>query len=674
MQTQQQRQLQCANPPDRSAEIVPAEGPSQPFDLSIGTGDNANLAYGLPLFPLIGAARAGISNTSRSNTIVDFEFTIVFSRTKFHSYYSYLMGALGPAISFELPATVTLTNLPAGEGQIAAALGSKQQVVAGLLIGIAAGAGFTLTQQFYLPEKWYSPWKLTWQTVFDLNKSFQVDILTLLLKLIEKLIGRGVSKGTISNATQSKLKNYLYYGNLAAQAFSFYDVNYDGFGPNTIAQVFPSVTVPIDLVTAIPALRAFVAGLSRLCGRMEFGPQFTVLMPLGLELNSFKLRGAQGGQTDATYGPISYQGRTAIAKGTGFITTPDRFTTNVTYTSRFTVGLSFFFRITLCKLFTYQWTSGSLDLLALLNLPVPSRDVTGSVSTAVQSGCVLIPQMTLNFINLKNDPYYPILEANTAIAGLSVKIEIRLDTKWAGPDTYISLTISPQVSGFPSLVPIHKGDDQVLFEHTFQNQCIVSGDPNHPDLLIPPTATSPYQSYLITAKINATDPAQPCADWEVAAPVKLINRVMFIGLDDTDKLNTPGDGPAYNTKAGAQMNADPSRNPTNTNNYARVIYGFPFATGTGPLQGVPVRVYLLDETRKPVGAHLKITFDSGATAVLTQPATLNVPLTASNSYFNLEWVKSSPEDINFSALFILMIDGGCGFGQVEFWVNAWNWA
>src|SRR5215469_15975845 len=134
MQTEQPLQLQCANPPARLAEIVTTGQQLQPFSILIGTGDSANLAYGLPLFPLIGAARAGISNTSRSNTIVDFEFTIVFSRTKFHSYYSYLMGALGPAISFELSATVTLTNLPAGEGEIAAALGPKQQIVAGLLI------------------------------------------------------------------------------------------------------------------------------------------------------------------------------------------------------------------------------------------------------------------------------------------------------------------------------------------------------------------------------------------------------------------------------------------------------------------------------------------------------------------------------------------------------------
>jgi hypothetical protein len=677
MQTDQQLQLRCANPPARLAGVVPAEGALQPFDLSIGTGDNANLAYGLPLFPLIGAARAGISNTSRSNTILDFEFTILFSRTKFHSYYTYLMGALGPAISFELPATVTLTNLPLSEGGgglVQAALGPNQQVVAGLLIGIAAGAGFTLTQQLYLPQNWYSPWKFTWQTVFQLNESFETDILTLLLTLIEKLIGSGVSKGTISKATGSKLNNYLFYGKLAAQAFAFYDVNDVGFGPNAIAPAAPSITIPIDLVSMIPGLRNFVKALGKLVGQLEFGPQFSVLMPLGLELNDFELRGAQGGQTTATYGPISYQGRTAIAKGTEkFTTTPDRFKTNVTYTARFTVALSFFFKITLCKLYSYQWTSGSLDLLALLNLPIPSSAVKGSVTTAVQSGCVLIPQMTLNFLS-DQDPTQGNPGENTALAGTPVKVFISLGQSWAGPDTDISLTISPQVSGFPSLVPIHRGDVSVVFTYTFQNQCIVSGDPDHPDLLIPPTTPSPYQSYLVTAKINAADPAQPCADWEVAAPVKLINRVMFVSLDDFDKLNTPGDGPAYLPTAGAQMNADISRKPRDIYNYAKVGYSFPFAAGAGPLQGVPVRVYLLDETRKPVGAQLKITFDSGATAVLTQPATLSVPLYNTKRFFNLEWVQASPEDVNFSALFILVIDGGCGFGQAEFWVNAWNWA
>jgi hypothetical protein len=680
MQTKQQLQLRGANSPARPghlAEIMQNEQQLQlqPFSLSIGTGDKANLAYGLPLFPLIGAARAGISSTSRSNPIVDFEFTILFSRTKFHSYYTYLMGALGPAISFELPANVTLTNVKEG-GQVAAALGPNQQVVAGLVIGIAAGAGFTLTQQLYLPENWYSPWKFTWQTVFQLNQDFETDILTLLFNLIKLLIGAGVSQGTISKATQSKVNNYLSYGELAAKAFAFYYVNDDGFGPNKIAPAAPSLTIPIDLVSAIPVLKPFVEGLSKLKGEMQFGPQFTVLMPLGLELNNFVLRGAQGGQSEATYGPISYTGKTAIAQGPlGFTTTPDRFKTEVTYTARFTVALSFFFRISLCKLFSYQWTSGSLDLLALLNLPIPSKAVTGSVTTVVASGCELIPQMALNFNTDVRDPFYPPIEMNTALAGVPVNVRIGLQESWAGQATYISITISPPVSGFPSTVPVAKGDTVVGFAYTFQNRCIVSGDPNHPDLLIPPTTASPYQSYLVTAKIDAADPAQPCADWEVTAPVKVINRVMRIDLDPYDQLNTLGDAPAYNPHAGAQMNADPTRKPYDINNYAKVIYLFPFATGTGPFEGVPVDIYLLDETRKPVvGAHLRITFDSGATAVLTQPARLSVPLYDTYRRFRLEWVKASPEDVNFSSLFILVIDGGCQFGQVEFWINAWNWA
>ena len=688
METEQQLQLVRANPhacPSHLAEIIQAEQELQsaPFSISIGTGDMANLAYGLPLFPTIGASRAAITSNSRSNSIVDFEFTILFSRTKFHSYYSYFMGVLGPAIAFDLPASVALTNVSGGSGQVAATL-SNQQVVAGLLIGIAAGAGFTLTQQLYLPENWYSPWKFTWQQVFELNKSFEVDILSLLFKLIEKLIGLSVSKGTISKATGSKLNRYLNYGKATAEAIEFVDINNNGFGPNNIVTAAPNLTVPIDLVTAIPELKPFVEGLSRLVGQMEFGPQFTVAMPVDLKLNDFVLRGAQGGASEATYGPIRYTGNTAVANGPGFINTPGRFTTKVTYTTRFTVALSFFFKISLCKLYSYQWTSGSLDLLALLNLPIPSTEVTGRVSTQVATGCVLIPQMTLNFVNGFVDPYYGKPPENTALVGLPVKVSILLDQPWGGQDTDVAITISPQVSGFPSSMRIARGQEEVQFRYTFPQQCIVSGDPKQP-YLIPPTYASPYQSYLVTAKIIASDPAQPCADFEVAAPVKVTNRVIQVGLELRNQMNTKGPAPAYYGRAGGQMNADPSRKPTNVYNYAQVTYGFPFAAGTGPVENVPVDVYLLgggdekDEMRKPIGAHLKITFDSGATAVLTQPARLNVPLYPyplngePGRTFQLEWTDASPEDVNFSSLFILVINGGCGFGQAEFWVNAWNW-
>src|SRR5690242_554972 len=170
-------------------------------NLHIGTGEGANLAYGLPLFPGIGSARAGISNTDRSVSLLDFELTILFSRTKFHSFYTYLMGVLGPAIAFDLPANVTLTNVN-GQGEVDAALQSNQNVVAGFGCGLAAGAGFSLFQQFYLPEKWYSPWKLAWKTALDLTVQVNIDVIQLLLLLIKALIGIGNYLEKIEGATK----------------------------------------------------------------------------------------------------------------------------------------------------------------------------------------------------------------------------------------------------------------------------------------------------------------------------------------------------------------------------------------------------------------------------------------------------------------------------------------
>src|SRR5262244_3043620 len=144
--------------------------------ISIGTGDGTNLAYGLPLFPVIGTARAGISNTSLSAPILDFELLVLFSRFKLHSYWIYLMGVLGPSIAFDLPAGITLSNLPDGHGQVQATLGSGQEILAGFGCGLAAGAGFSLAQQFYLPDKWYSPWKGSWKDALNLNVEFNIDV------------------------------------------------------------------------------------------------------------------------------------------------------------------------------------------------------------------------------------------------------------------------------------------------------------------------------------------------------------------------------------------------------------------------------------------------------------------------------------------------------------------
>ena len=104
------------------------ETPTPSSGLTIGTGDNANLAYGLPLFPAIGSARDE-SRTPEFGTLLDFEITILFLESNSTLFITFLMGVLGPAIAFNLPADVTFANLFPNYGEVAAAL-YNQNVVA----------------------------------------------------------------------------------------------------------------------------------------------------------------------------------------------------------------------------------------------------------------------------------------------------------------------------------------------------------------------------------------------------------------------------------------------------------------------------------------------------------------------------------------------------------------
>ncbi|MBV8069159.1 MAG: hypothetical protein JO270_04590 [Acidobacteriaceae bacterium] len=647
--------------------------------IHIGTGDGTNLAYGLPLFPVIGTARAGISNTSLSGPILDFELLVLFSRFKLHSYWIYLMGVLGPSIAFDLPASVLLSNLPSGEGQVQATLYSDQEILAGFGCGLAAGAGFSLAQQFYLPDKWYSPWKGSWKNALNLNVEFNIDVIQVLLYLIQALLGSKAEAKKIPADKAKKFDKYLTVGTVAAQAFSFFGGNNGKrFGPDKDVTATAQFVIPIDFFSFIPILKAFNKGLNKIVGSIQFGTQFRVLMPVTLTLDSFEVTSQDktGKDISATYKPITYSGSVATAKGPSFPGTadPKRLTTHVTYTTAFTIALEFCFRITICKLLDRNIVLYSLDLLELMRLPRPSVTVAGSVSTDLLTGCALLPQMTLTFMS-GPDPHYP-LPDNTVVTDVKFKAFIVFGAPWEGKDNVdCMIETNPEIKGFPTSVKVRTGASDASFEYMFENGRIPTGDPNNPDSTAPPSATAPYATYVVRASLPP-DPSQPCLDWEVTVPVTVLNRSLFTGFYD----GTQAMGPPYNEAAGgAELNADPSKatGGAKVATYVVAKYEFPYAPGSTQANQVDINMYLLDADRNlHKGSDVAVTFDSGATANLSSPATVKVPLAmlgSAGTTFRLEWRSKGPET-NYSSLFFLVLNGGGIYGQSEFWLHVWNWS
>ena len=605
--------------PDPTPPVLGATPITLPatFTFPIGTGSDANLMDGLPLSPKLGTSRAGISSEGSSDLIFNQAVTIAFSRLLGYAYYEFFMGVVGPSVAFVFDeAQVTISN-PANttQGQIRVQL-SDQTMQAGLVAGMVFGGGVNITEQLYLPSSWKSPWKFTWHTVFQANLAFEIDFLALFLELIEYLLHTGAADGLISHDTANTVSPFIK----GRESFNFSAYSTDSFGASLHdITAYPQMQLPINLADFSPILATFVKLLEKVKGDLAFGPGLFVVMPVQLGITGFTVEGGQGDNSSADYSSLHFNDG-GIITATGpkaFTTKPTKFTTNVSYTSSFTLGVSCMFSISACKIFNLTLNTGTLDILTLLGIPLPSLPtVASSVSTSVGNTCVLEPTMSLLVTPAQTDPSDPTL----LLPGVAALVEVLLSSNWTGPDTQISLTINPSVSGFPSQVMMLHNSMSAEFLLTLYNQCVYTGDPDNPGAKGSPTPTSPYQSFSITAKLPP-DASQPCKDFEVTTSVKLKNTVIIPKLAS----GTPGDAPVWNPGVGGgQLNANSAFAPSMANNIEISFY-FPQPLPNPPAS-IPVVMTLYNEQRMlHVGSNVRVTLSSGGSAVLNPSATFTIP-------------------------------------------------
>lgn len=638
-------------------------------NITIGTSGGAGdlpLAQGLPLFPKLGAARAGTSATSQYHELFDYGATVLFWRIKTSAYYTFFVGFVGPAVAFRFGADVTLANVGSG-GQVTVNM-TNQQMVAGLETGLAVGGGISLKQDLYLPSSWYSPWKFAWKTVLDITVQFELDILQLLFEFISYLLTTGAADGHWQQDTTAPFARLFN----SLSTFKMLGSTNDEIGRDRSLTATAGFTLPINLVNAFAPLRAFAKALEKIKGQLSFGPALGFGIPVDLGLQSFTVYGGQGPGTTANYGSLTYNDNGVVATGpTPFSNTANatKLTTHVSYTSSFTVVLSCSFSISVCKLFSLSLSVPSLDLLNLLGLPKPPlATVDGEVSTDLTSGCVLIPQMTLNF----NPPS----GQQDIRAGVPFLAEVLLSEPWQDPATTIVLKVEPNdppLPGFPSSLPLLQGSQSAEFKYTFPNRCLLSGDdPENPNATEAPTPIVPYSTYSVTASIPSVNSG--CRIYEVTAALKVLNNVIDVKLWN----GVAGDAPAWNLAGGAQLNGDTNLAPLDVPNYAECQYSFNYASGQAP-GSASMKLALYDDQRQlHTSSRVRILFQSGADTTISPMnpmPTLTVPIPPNTApqIVRVEWLSPGPH-VNYPVRFYLTFDAGCAYGRTEFWLNVWNWS
>jgi hypothetical protein len=630
---------------------------TNPFNIPIGTSDPVNLCQGLPLFSF-GTARAGVAATSRSYKLIDVSATILVTRLKVSSYASFYYGICGPAIAFLSRNVDVLRTNSGGKGELTLTFNEGLLMEAGMFAGCAAGAGLTLALQVYKPDPWYKPWSVGWRDAFTVDIDVTVDLLLLLRQLIFR-----TAKGSFTQDSQNRLGS-------VGPASTFLLVDSEG-SSNTVEPdltATPEIILPINLANYFPPLIAVNVALSKVGGELCVGPALNLQFPVTFNFDHFTVVGGLEGAMSADYGHVRYvNGNQVSATGNTQFNTgvkPSRVTTYVTYQTSFTVSLSFHFRVTLAKFFNFEVNLRSLSLAQLLfgagasDQPTRRSDY---ISTSVEGGCVLTPNMTLTFTG----PNGGGLNFQT---GELLKGTVELPEYQSSNAATVALEIEPPVAGFPASTTIPAGSQSAPFYFTFQNQCLATGNPNNPSETTPPGPLSPLQTYTVSAKLQSPS-NNPCSDYEVESPLNISERF----LRCQKSFASPGTPPPWDSLAGASINADPTL-PGSGLSAAVVSCWFPYLASE-PTATVPITFTLLDENRLPHAGSNVVISVNGTNVSLNPSAT--TPVTLGRSYgssaFTVYWYSKGPYT-GYSNRFYLIVNAGCQYGQTEFWLDVWNWS
>jgi hypothetical protein len=642
---------------------------TNPFKIPIGTSDPVDICRGLPLFPGLGTARAGITGAGRSDKFLDISATISITRLKLSAYYSWGFGICGPAIGFLSPNVDVLRENLGNRGKLTLTFNEGLEMEAGLFVGASVGLGLSLGLQVYLPRPWYKLWSFAWQDAFAVDFAFSLDIISLLFELIKFLLSK-TSKSAIAPDSQNRLGDALPD---LKKTFSILDQ----VGTSTLTKdltATPKLTLPFNLANYFAPLKAANDRLSKIGGEISFGPSIHLQFPVKFNFTKFTISGGlQDDATTADYGPADYHADNRVS-ATGPIEfnlarDPSRVTSHVKYETGFGVGVSVHFKVGVAKFFSIERNTPSLDLTYLLTRSGQRlAEVESQVSTSVSGGCVLEPVMTLAFSGSNGN-------STNFVTGQTVRGTINLPGFTSPTGVSVGLSINPPVPGFPSELKIPAGQRTASFNFIFRNQCLATGNLNNPAQTASPSAVTPLQTYTVRASLPTTS-SEVCANYEVEQPLNITQR--FIRCQRASgSTATPGPAPAWDRLAGATINADPSQ-PTDGNKLDSVQFSlwFPYLDNETAVR-VPVTFTLLDENRQPyAGSNVQIISLQGLSPTTLKPSAKGNLLLQRGpvpAVCSLSWKSKGPVT-GYSNRFYLIVDAGCLYGQTEFWLNVYNWS
>lgn len=656
-------------------------------NITLGTSDPIDLCKGMDILGSSFSGRVGIVSTQNSHQIFDVSFTVLFSRLKLSAYYDYNMGICGPSAAFLFKddnATENLTTSnQGGLGQAVITL-PDATMQAGMFMGFGFGGGVHVVEQNYLPKKWSSPWKDTWKKAFDKKVGFEIDLLLLLESFIEVMFGSSSGSQAFKSDLNKTIKNTS-----SSWQFIGESTTLSSKSSGAEIQATPSYPIPVDLVEYCPDLQAFNKVLHKIKGKMQFGPQFTLAIPVTLSIDELSFHEPTN---TVNLDQVSYDSSVKALTATGTdtfdeTTAPTSITTHVSYTAGFTLELNAFFKISACKLFSLNSTSPSLDLLSLMGLPQPSTaPVKNQTGSQLADGCILAPAMTFN-----SDSPTTVEAGKPWLTDLIFNMPGGEGFPGTIQTTTVALSYDPQPPGMVS--------GPGVFSVGVSNGAFASGQiqPVFPKTLIPNgdgmggTASASPTAGGYTVNVTATVPSNTVpgcyAPLIVTRAVIVTTPVIRADARPNSTTFAPAPGPVWNPDTGgAALNPQPGLpKPSDQNLWPPGNAGFAVPINVTLPVAIPpdtpgtITFTLLDANRNLFAAPgISLSYQglaNGSASLSTGKAVYNLPAIPTDGvmWWEFFW-ELTGDQLNYSVRFILVIDAGPVYGQTEFWLDVWNGA
>lgn len=327
-------------------------------------------------FAYFGAGKSVDAGRQINGTIFDLHPSLVLWNFDFNLGYGLFLGLCGPAVALQMHLAGSY------DSQSITVDVSQDEIQGGLVFGITLqlSLNFAIHKAtlHWVKEGWKSHLERTWSTAFSAQVGIQLDMISLILGVVVKMLEEGDNKNTLLQKVNNINSNLV-------GSYGIFDDVINGFAAEGKFNVNPAFSLPINLVPFIPGLAQVNEGLEKLMGGLFIGPTIGFALPSSTVFKELIVGGT-------TYSNLQVAGSRVTGTAVGSAPADDNLKVNFEESPGFDIALGLGANLSVLKLFSVGF-SFTFDLISLLGIEPTFGTFNYSLENQVGSQSIEMAQV-----------------------------------------------------------------------------------------------------------------------------------------------------------------------------------------------------------------------------------------------------------------------------------------